>query len=118
MNDETVVLPKEDEADNLLRCLNCGCELGYTGNYKTLLQSLADAGIEVVDGKVVDLIRNRLTNSLEMLYSRYDNGDDAYEDPDNYDGYLGKCIKLSGEEEDEILALIPSLPAAPKGEKP
>ena len=48
----------------------------------------------------------RLREALTMLYDKWEDGDDCYEDPEDYGGFLGKAFKLSLEEENTVLALI------------
>ncbi len=58
--------------------------------------------------------RDALREALIMLYDKFEDGTDCYEDPEDYTGYLGKAIKLSTEEEEAVLALIPTERAALK----
>jgi hypothetical protein len=59
--------------------------------------------------------RDALREALTMLYDKFEDGTDCYEDPEDYTGYLGKAIKLSTEEEEAVLALIPTERAALAG---
>lgn len=53
--------------------------------------------------------RNReLEAALTMIYDKWENGDSSYTEPDTFDGYLGNAFKLSQEEENQVLALIPT----------
>jgi len=54
----------------------------------------------------------RLRAALEMLYDKWENGDPCYEDGDPQSNYLGNAFRLSEEEENEVLALIPRQCAA------
>ena len=49
----------------------------------------------------------RLTAALTMLYDKYESGDPCTENGDEFGSVLGNCVRLSSEEEDEILKLIP-----------
>lgn len=49
-----------------------------------------------------------LRDALEMIYDKWENGDPCTDDPES-GGILGKCVDLSDEEENQILALIPSV---------
>jgi len=46
------------------------------------------------------------TKVLEMIYDKYEEGTSCYEDPDDCAGYVGNAVRLSGEEEDSILAVF------------
>lgn len=59
--------------------------------------------------------RNRLRTALEMFYDKWENGDPCFEDPESLSGPLGNAARLSYEEENEILALIPSRPSLQLG---
>lgn len=54
------------------------------------------------------LVVGQMREALEMLYDRYENGDQVTEDGDIDGCYMGKAVKLSEEEENQILRLIPS----------
>jgi hypothetical protein len=51
---------------------------------------------------------HELRKALEMMYDRYENGVPVYEleDAEPTDEYLGNCVKITAQEEDEILLLI------------
>lgn len=55
--------------------------------------------------KLMDQIE-RLRAALGMVYDRWEDGDDCYEDPENQTGYIGKGFQLMTAEEDEIVSLI------------
>ena len=48
-------------------------------------------------------LETQLLEALEMIYDKCENGDGCYEDPEHFEGYLGNAVRLSGEEEDQIL---------------
>lgn len=50
--------------------------------------------------------------ALELLYDKWENGLACYEDGDPESGFVGNAFKLTEEEENQILALIPALPSA------
>lgn len=43
-----------------------------------------------------------LREALDMLYRKWENGDDCYEDPGEFVGHLGKAFNLSDEEQDQV----------------
>ena len=43
---------------------------------------------------------------LKLLYDKWEDGDDCYEDPESYDGFLGKAFNLTASQENKILAVI------------
>ena len=47
-----------------------------------------------------------LRNLLGLMYDKWEDGTDCYEDPENCVGHLGKAIKLSVEEENQIIAAL------------
>jgi hypothetical protein len=51
-----------------------------------------------------------LQAALTLLYDKWENGDDCYEDPERFGGFLGKAFKLNEAEENQVLALIGSTP--------
>lgn len=51
----------------------------------------------------------RLAQALEMIFDKWENGPDVFEDVEELSGPMGKAVDLSGEEENQILALIPSV---------
>ena len=53
-----------------------------------------------------------LQAALAMIYDKWENGDDCWQDPDNVDGFLGKAFQLSDVEENQILALLTGFPPA------
>lgn len=50
--------------------------------------------------------RDELLKAVTLMYDRWENGPDCYEDPEDYTGFLGKAFKLSLEEENQIIAAI------------
>jgi hypothetical protein len=48
-----------------------------------------------------------LSEALGLMYDKWENGDDCWDDPNDGVGYLGKAFRLSDEEEGRILALLP-----------
>lgn len=50
----------------------------------------------------------RLRAALAMIYDKWEDGTPCYEDPEDFTGHLGNAVKLTAEEEMEILALIPT----------
>lgn len=50
----------------------------------------------------------RLIAALGMIYDKWEDGTSCYEDPEDFTGHLGNAVKLTAEEEMEILALIPT----------
>jgi len=56
--------------------------------------------------------RARLIRALEMIYDKWENGDPCFGDVETLSDPLGNAVRLSYEEENEILALIPRLPSA------
>lgn len=63
-------------------------------------------------GREVDALQAEvvaLREALEMIYDKWANGDPCFENPDDY---LGNAFKLSYEEENHILALLPRERAA------
>lgn len=51
--------------------------------------------------------RDALKAALIMIYEKWEDGDPVYDDPDYCENYIGNCVRLDGEEENQILALIP-----------
>ena len=62
-------------------------------------------------------MENEAVRLLGLMYDKYENGDNCYEDPESCTGYLGKAFGLTAEEEAEILATLKSHPT-PAKEKP
>ena len=56
----------------------------------------------------------RLKAALCMIYDKWEDGTSCYEDPEDYTGHLGNAVKLTNDEEAQILALIPSQRSAPE----
>ena len=56
-----------------------------------------------------------LKDALALIYDRYEEGMGCYEDPEESAGYVGNAVRLSEDEENKIIALIPS--DAARGEK-
>lgn len=56
------------------------------------------------DAKVLEL-----TEALEMLYDKYEDGDPCTENGDPEGSPMGNCVSLSYEEETLILSLIPKV---------
>lgn len=56
--------------------------------------------------------RDALRAALIMIYEKWEDGDRCYEDPTDCENYMGNAVRLYGEEEDQILALIPKERAA------
>jgi len=53
----------------------------------------------------------RLKAAVELLYDKWENGDDCHEiSGDEMGAFLGKAFQLSKDEEDAILALINGIP--------
>ena len=53
----------------------------------------------------------RLREAVELLYDKWENGDDCHEvSGDEMGVFLGKAFQLSKEEEDAILALLKGIP--------
>lgn len=48
-----------------------------------------------------------LTDALEMIYDKYEDGDPCTENGDEHGSPIGNAVRLSAEEEDLILSLIP-----------
>lgn len=55
------------------------------------------------------LSERKLREALIMIYDKWENGQDCYEDVEELSGYSGKAVNLSEEEENQILSLIPSV---------
>jgi hypothetical protein len=53
-------------------------------------------------------VNQQLLEALELIYDKYENGDGVFEDPENFDGPLGNAVRLSGEEENQILRAFES----------
>lgn len=51
---------------------------------------------------------------LKLLYDKWEDGDDCYEDPDSYSGFLGKAFNLTASQENKILAAINAYDEATK----
>ena len=49
----------------------------------------------------------RLRDALEMLFTKYEDGDAVYENGDSLGVFCGRAVKLSQKESIEILSLIP-----------
>jgi hypothetical protein len=49
---------------------------------------------------------------LALMYDRWEDGTPCYEDAEDCTGFLGHAVKLSAEEEDEIIALLKGIPRA------
>lgn len=47
-------------------------------------------------------------DALCMLYDKYEDGDPCTENGDEHGSYMGNCVRLSADEEDQILRLIPA----------
>jgi hypothetical protein len=47
-----------------------------------------------------------LRTALAMMYDKWVDGDDCYEEPDTFSGFLGKAFQLSITEEDHVISLI------------
>ncbi|MCC7461297.1 MAG: hypothetical protein IT480_02410 [Gammaproteobacteria bacterium] len=47
-----------------------------------------------------------LRTALAMMYDKWVDGDDCYEEPDTFSGLLGKAFQLSLTEEDHVISLI------------
>ena len=46
------------------------------------------------------------------MYERWEEGTQCYEDPEDCTGFLGHAVKLSADEEDQIIAALKELGAA------
>ena len=77
--------------------------------YETALREIAALRAE----------REEMVSALEMMWDKYENGTACYENPDEYEGFVGNAVHMSHEEENSVLALIPSIisKAAAEGEK-
>jgi len=49
-----------------------------------------------------------LLQSLLLMYDKYEVGESCYEDVETFSGYIGNAVRLSGEEENQILAALES----------
>lgn len=47
-----------------------------------------------------------LRTALAMMYDKWVDGDDCYEEPDTFSGFLGKAFQLSITEEDHVISLL------------
>lgn len=51
---------------------------------------------------------------LKLLYDKWEDGDDCYEDPESHYGFLGKAFNLTASQENKILAAINAYDEATK----
>jgi len=73
------------------------------------------------DGKAAAAEALALREALCMIYEKYEDGGQCFEGPDCAGSYMGNAVHLDGDEENQILALIPkerdaAIAAARKGE--
>lgn len=47
-----------------------------------------------------------LRKALAMMYDKWVDGDDCYEEPDTFSAFLGKAFQLSITEEDHVISLL------------
>jgi hypothetical protein len=70
--------------------------------YMAGVETSRDMSVKSLEGSE----EKRLRAALEMIYDRWEKGTTCYEDVENEAGCLGNAVKLSFEEEQEILNLI------------
>ncbi len=87
-------------------CPRCDCGNLETGGIKRQQERIAALEAE----------NARMKAALCMIYDKWEDGTPCYEDPEDYTGHLGNAVKLTDDEEAQILALIPSQRSAPETE--
>lgn len=80
------------------------------GLAKVVESLIADSDTETDRELLERLDKERLVDALEVMYDKYENGDPCFENPEELEGAMGNAVKLSFDEENEILALIPAYP--------
>lgn len=60
----------------------------------------------VSEKKAVEAERERLRKMLALIYGKYEDGPDCYEQPDEEAGYIGKAVQLTEAEENQIIAAL------------
>ena len=83
------------------------CELRTMANDSNQLWDCAQMARELLAARAAVPL-------LKLLYDKWEDGDDCYEDPESYDGFLGKAFNLTASQENKILAAINAYDEATK----